>query len=335
MQGKSIDILNLGLVVLSFWLAREFPYGLFLFAYAILGPIHYLTEVNWIKEKGYFFRNSLWPIVAIVCSVFLAMPFWLSYAITFFEVESEKLLQIAAVITQYSFTFLLIPLFYVLRTKKDENHKYLLLLVILVAGAAYFFSDSMIPVLIGTLIPTLIHVYFFTLIFMLYGARKPDNYLPYVPIIGLIVCSICIFILPISADLYSINDTVKSEFISNGFYMLNTKLRNWIGVSDGKSFYFYEEFELRMQMFLSFAYTYHYFNWFIKTSVIGWHKKIDIRSIVVIGLIWITSLSLFAFDYALGVAFTVFLSYIHVVLEFPLNALSIKSLFVLDSRKIE
>ncbi len=335
MQGKGIDILNLGLVVLSFWLAREYPYGLFLFAYAILGPIHYLTEVNWIKEKKYFFRSGPWPVVAVVCSVLLAVPFWLSYAITFFEVESEKLLQIASVITQYSFAFLIIPLFYVFRTKKDDNYSYLLLLAALAIGIAYFFSDSMLPVLIGTLIPTLIHVYFFTLIFMLYGARKSNNHLSYVPILGLLICSVCIFILPVNADLYSISDNVKSEFISNGFYKLNTKLRNWIGVSDGRSFYFYEEFELRVQMFLSFAYTYHYFNWFVKTSVIGWHKKIDFKSIVVIGLIWVTSLSLFAYDYALGVAFTIFLSYVHVILEFPLNALSIKSLFVLDSRKIE
>src|SRR5215212_6090207 len=30
------------------------PFHLFLFAYAILGPLHYLTEISWLHDRDYF-----------------------------------------------------------------------------------------------------------------------------------------------------------------------------------------------------------------------------------------------------------------------------------------
>ncbi|MBL7933547.1 MAG: hypothetical protein JNL60_16700, partial [Bacteroidia bacterium] len=73
--------------------------------------------------------------------------------------------------------------------------------------------------------------------------------------------------------------------------------------------------------FIAFAYTYHYLNWFSKTSVIKWHmvpKKVLVGTI----LLWLISIALYAYDYNLGLQVLFFLSFLHVFLEFPLNVVS-------------
>ena len=49
-----INYLNGGLMFLSCLLAYFFPFELFLFSYAVLGPLHYLTEISWLHDRNYF-----------------------------------------------------------------------------------------------------------------------------------------------------------------------------------------------------------------------------------------------------------------------------------------
>jgi hypothetical protein len=67
---------------------------------------------------------------------------------------------------------------------------------------------------------------------------------------------------------------------------------------------------------------YHYLNWFSKTEVIRWHKVPKARFILVIGL-WLLACGLYIYDYGIGLTFLFFLSFTHVLLEFPLNMVSI------------
>ena len=72
---KKIDLLNIGLIALSLIIAIMLPFRLFLFSYAILGPLHYLTEINWLKDKNYFLsQNSPWVkffvIIAVLATVY-------------------------------------------------------------------------------------------------------------------------------------------------------------------------------------------------------------------------------------------------------------------------
>jgi len=75
----------------------------------------------------------------------------------------------------------------------------------------------------------------------------------------------------------------------------------------------------------AFAYTYHYLNWFIKTRIIGWAIMPHQTTIFIIFL-WLISLSLYAYDYLLGIAVLALLSVLHVILEFPLNIRSMVSI---------
>jgi hypothetical protein len=97
-------------------------------------------------------------------------------------------------------------------------------------------------------------------------------------------------------------------------------------VIPGKEYYwnsiFFSTFGIMLMRFIAFAYMYHYLNWFSKTEVIRWHKVPKLRFALVIGL-WLTACGLYAYDYALGLSFLFFLSFSHVLLEFPLNIVSI------------
>ena len=84
--------------------------------------------------------------------------------------------------------------------------------------------------------------------------------------------------------------------------------------------------ELKLQVFIAFAYTYHYLNWFSKTTVIGWHRQLTTGRTIVIALVWALACAAFLYDYQLGFLLVLCLSFVHVYMEFPLNALSVKSI---------
>ena len=85
---------------------------------------------------------------------------------------------------------------------------------------------------------------------------------------------------------------------------------------------FFSTFGIMLMRFIAFAYLYHYLNWFSKTEIIRWHKVPKIRFIAVLGL-WLIACGLYAYDYSVGLSFLFFLSFTHVLLEFPLNIVSI------------
>ena len=73
-----------------------------------------------------------------------------------------------------------------------------------------------------------------------------------------------------------------------------------------------------MMRFIAFAYTYHYLNWFSKTSIIRWHQVNRSRLIGIVAL-WLLAVGLYGFDYRVGFIALYTLSFMHVFLEFPLN----------------
>ena len=85
---------------------------------------------------------------------------------------------------------------------------------------------------------------------------------------------------------------------------------------------YFSEFGIMLMRFIAFAYLYHYLNWFSKTEIIRWHKVPKVRFIIVI-VVWLASSAFYAYDYSLGLSLLFFLSFSHVLLEFPLNIVSI------------
>ncbi len=310
-------------------MAYFYPLKVFILSFAILGPLHYLTEINWLSSKNYFtpFSKKLGLSIAIIASVIVVLP---RLYFQFVDLESKTAIStFLLAISSYSngaiFTCLLLAIgVHFVKQSKDW-----IIVTLLSLGGAYFLNTyETYAVLIGVLIPTVIHVYLFTLLFMLYGARKSKSKPGFLSI-GLAVMVPLIFIvIPVDSSNYIFSDFFKSTLIDNNLHHAPVLFSKFIGLSDGTGFYFYEQLELRLMMFISFIYLYHYLNWFSKTTTIFWHKSLTIKRSIFIGSFWAILLCLFFYDFKIGFLVALFFSFLHVILEFPLNIASIKSLFI-------
>ena len=65
MNTKTVDLINIGLMIISCIAAYLLPFELFLFSYAILGPLHYLTEISWLHRRDYFV-NGKWDYLIFI-----------------------------------------------------------------------------------------------------------------------------------------------------------------------------------------------------------------------------------------------------------------------------
>ena len=217
------------------------------------------------------------------------------------------------------------------------------------AGGEEVFKPSFATFTVTSLVPTLIHVYLFTGLFMLYGALKSRSYSGLIQVALFVLIPFVLFnvfsetvFLEVSSygkqaydgdgqGFLGLNVEVLKEFNlmelpplldENGqqlYYVNGTKA---INMEASKELVFYSQTGILLMRFIAFAYLYHYLNWFSKTEIIRWHKVPKIRFIAVIFL-WITACSIYVYDYSLGLTFLFFLSFCHVLLEFPLNMISI------------
>src|SRR5579863_9054605 len=71
-----INYLNIGLMLVSCAIALYIPFELFLFAYAVLGPAHYFTEISWLQKRSFFTRtkNDFWLLIALAILVCFTAP---------------------------------------------------------------------------------------------------------------------------------------------------------------------------------------------------------------------------------------------------------------------
>ena len=74
MNTKGVEVLNLGLMLVSLLVAFVFPFHLFLLTYAVLGPIHYITEIHWLNERNYFIKDKKWMWYLASITLLIALP---------------------------------------------------------------------------------------------------------------------------------------------------------------------------------------------------------------------------------------------------------------------
>ncbi|QGY44308.1 hypothetical protein GM418_11760 [Maribellus comscasis] len=259
----------------------------------------------------------------MVLAFFFAIPFLLK--LPFFENSRIKILlnNVADYTNNIVFFSFIFSVALILLKKRKHQIIFILtciLIAILSRGAV---SNN---ILIGSFLATIIHVYIFTFLFMVYGSLKSKSLPGLIASLFVLAVPVIIFSAHVLPANYIIYEWAKSIFISNNFHFLNINIAKTFGLSDGKAFYFYESYFLKIQIFVAFAYTYHYLNWFSKTSIIGWHKLITKSNSIIIAIMWILSVVLYTIDYRTGFILLVFLSTLHVFLEFPLNVLSIKGI---------
>lgn len=280
------------------------PFELFLFSYAVLGPLHYLTEIGWLHQRNYFVQGRfdfLWLILLTVITTLGYLGFQ-SFA---------TLSDFAPFIAIFSAMVFVIV-----------RDWYLKLIAVLFAFMAASFLNDTTFYLVFFLIflPTILHVFLFTGSFILIGALKSRSTSGIISLIVFLACAVSFFVIVPESGLARIDDYVRDSY--SDFSILNRYLLKLTGLaadaSSNTEAVFHSTGGLMIMRFIAFSYTYHYLNWFSKTSVIKWHKvnKMYLAGTVII---WLLSLGIYAFDYSTGLKFLFFLSFLHVFLEFPLN----------------
>lgn len=309
---EKIDVLNIGLMIFSAIVAMVLPFQLFLFVYAVLGPLHYLTEISWLHDKQYFTKGKYDAAWLLLVGIVLILNFFRkSIGLEFPAMFDANLMLIA----------LLSALIFV--TVKNTLFKIGGIVILVFASQL----SHNINLFLTVFIPTLIHVYVFTALFMLYGAFKSKSRTG-LWAVGFMI-AIPILLLNIFPDTAFYPPTTKSKDAYNLFTVVNAVWLNTIQkipmptTKDGwDNFIFHSSKGILLMRFIAFAYTYHYLNWFSKTKVIQWHKVPKMRFVLVV-ILWLVSVALYMYNYAIGLKWLIFLSFMHVLLEFPLNMISI------------
>src|SRR4051794_26561554 len=235
------DAAHFGLMATAFALTYLIPFELLLLAYVVLGPAHYATEISWLHDRKYFLPQRGIAIglalVAVVAALidnaaWFGFVMWSAFVVCVLLAATTTALQ------------------------------GMLLFIGALALTAWMAMQGASLAVLGILLPTLIHVSLFTMVFMALGAYRSGAPIQWV-LLGLYVAAIAlILILPPSAA------TIIPSFEKTGqdyFANVATALGRLFGFPGLR-------LDTRLVSLLAFIYTYHYLNWFIKAEIIHWNK---------------------------------------------------------------
>ncbi len=289
-------------------IAFAVPFELFLFSYAILGPLHYLTEITWLHKRNYFTTAKFDFVWLGVLCVFA----------TLFVVLFSEYANIANVLIFVAFFSALAMVLF---------SKFLYKLIFIVCATAIGAAIAESPpffFVFAIFLPTLIHVFVFTGLFMISGAIKSKSIHGFAALFVFIACAALCFVFKPNFEWYKISAYAERNMVESGFVQVNQAIIYLLKLgANTRDIVFNSAVGLGIMRFIAFAYTYHYLNWFSKTSVIKWHE-VPKQWFVAVMVLWLASIGLYIYDYRTGLIALYFLSMLHVFLEFPLNYRSLQ-----------
>lgn len=391
-----INYSNIGLMLLTAIFAYFYPFETFLLAYAYLGPLHYLTEISWLHDRNYFSKGKYDFLVLLIVGILLSVAAFskdfgvnLDIYDSFVEMNLFDKLLVFALFSSILFALVENVIIKILA---------ILFLFVFISGwlspeNAQANSENTTIFALTSLVPTLIHVYLFTGLFMLFGALKSRSKSGLWQMVGFVAIPLfLVFFLPVNPKNTNLTEYGKNAYYAegDGFFLTSVSIMDHFKIMDepnltnrqfldsvvnksssgypaeqraritdslksklnqayivenpnsefyGKSIpvryaipvdtknyfwdsVFFSTVGIMLMRFIAFAYMYHYLNWFSKTEVIRWHKIPKARFIAIL-VIWAIASVFYAYDYSLGLSILFFLSFTHVLLEFPLNIVSI------------
>lgn len=321
-----VNYLNIFLMLISVVLAYVLPFELFLFSYAVLGPLHYLTEIGWLHKRNYFTTEAndyKWMVgLGVAVLLFFVADKLVQWGvISTMDIQGQDL---SAWLRGWMANIIIMAfvggLAMVLFTERWKKLTFTLIVsgLVLLLGT---FRPAV--VVLAILLPTLIHTTVFMVAFILFGSMKSKSVSGYLSVIVFILACAIFFVYDPGTENYKIHGLALDSYTSGDFQAMNQLLLAWGGSVDTTiKEVLYSPLGIKIQRFVAFSYTYHYLNWFSKTHVIHWHE-VSKKWLILSGALWIMSVGLYFFDFAVGLAALFMLSLLHVFLEFPLNYRSI------------
>lgn len=325
MTVDRVNYLNIALIAIACAIAFILPFELFLFSYVVLGPLHYLTEINWLHQRKYFTNSPTDYKGILLIGGVLLFFYLLSLSVNWDWVkelvaDGSTLEQVTAWSRSWV-AYMIVMAFVASLSMVIFKERLAKVAFTFIVSGVLFLLASIRPSLMifAILLPTVIHVSLFMGLFMLYGAVKENNLSGYLSVVAFIAAMLLCFIYMPSADAYQVPETLLNKYLSTDLKSMNEVLLRFWGEMDAEvETLLYSSKGIAIQRFIAFTYTYHYLNWFSKTQIINWHHISKQRSIW-IALLWVCSVGVYLYDIVLGITVLFLLSMLHVFLELPLN----------------
>src|SRR4051812_33241022 len=148
------DAAHLGLMLAALVASYLVPFELLLLAYVVLGPAHYATEISWLHDRKYFLPHiglAIGLAAAAIAAALIADASWFGFVMWAAFVVCAML---AATTTAL---------------------QSMVLFMVAIVLTAVMLSNGVSIAVLGILLPTLVHVSLFTLMFMGLGAYRSGS----------------------------------------------------------------------------------------------------------------------------------------------------------------
>ena len=296
---KNQHISNFLALLVSAVAASVAPLQVFIFVYAFVGPLHYLTEIAWLKKKEFYLgagvvSEQVYVVVAAVLCVAVSADFYIRRGLTGYAIGILIVLSLGAL----------------------ANNRYILISALVTGFVAKLFVHALV-IFVGTILPTIVHVYVFTMLFMVSGAVRERNRSTLAWLNPALLVLLPVVLLGArwsypAPGIYWIHAEA-------GFSALHGYLVRLLGHNlHPDATILADPAAAAVLRFLAFIYLFHYLNWFAKTELLQWHR-VSRRSWGWIGLLYSVSVGCYLWNFVVGFYLVNFFSMLHVFLEFPLN----------------
>ena len=276
------------------------PLQVLLLAFAFLGPFHYLTEIVWLRKKQFYFSEGLVkPPVYVALAIVMAVLALLEHVV------------------KHDFGVWVVGSLLLLSLTVWVRNVYAILAIALAAVVTGFFLRTWVY-FIAVLVPTLVHVFFFTWTFMVSGAlrdRRATLMKWLNPTLMVVIPLVLVFVPMHYAEPSGIWLRGESGTFGAMHHKLAGDLHHTVAINQQL---LNDRVVAGLLRLFAFVYLFHYLNWFAKTELLAWHK-VSRRSWVGISLLYAGSVAVYAVKFEWGFLLATFLSMLHVLLEFPLN----------------
>lgn len=269
--------------------AAAWPLETFLLAFCVLGPAHYLTELEWLAERRFFTTAAAARGLGALSLLGAALATALEAGVV--PDSSRWPAQVVALaVLGAALGVLVRPERPLLPAALSASG------VVVLAGTSW---AKAVFVLLGVLLPTVLHVAGGTLLFLLSGSLRRGDLGDRVALVVMLGASAWLLASP-SPVVASAEVTQRYQ---EGFGWLDAQLAELTGLA-----------RPALVRWLAFAYTWHFLNWFGKLGT-TWRPR---RWPLLLGG-WALAVTLYAVNPTWGFWFVAWPNLAHVLLELPLN----------------
>ncbi|HYR27316.1 MAG TPA: hypothetical protein VEU30_02550, partial [Thermoanaerobaculia bacterium] len=219
MKSDSVERVNSALMAAACVAAFLAPFHVFLLAYAVLGPLHYLTEISWLHDRDYFAPRRgprRWWLLLVGAAMAVLLYGYVSNDLL--QRPVSPTLEIGMVYLVFASAALL------LYVRHPVNAA---VLVLMVVAALAMFSDARGYALLAYFIVTIVHVLVFTAAFVLHGALRRKSGAALVSLGVFIACVASFFLVRTPA---AFETSARIREIYSFFEPLNQQLIALLGV---------------------------------------------------------------------------------------------------------